>query len=809
MPSTSAVLPDRRTELAAVFERLEQVARGANTAIVVAGGPGMGKSTLLRQSVEAALERGFHVVRNLPDHSGVEVLGELPVSFSEEGCRFPVARLPRWLDDLSDSRRPVLVALDDFEKLPDSAQRTLDGLASAAASVLWIATTCAEHVELAERLDAVTIELAPWSSATVAERVVDRFGAPPGRHLVQLLRRAAGVPAFVVALLEGLEVEGRLRVAEGEVRLRSTQLPGRVHELVHRRLNSLSSKAWQVLRVASMLGRHFELSQVSDLLGERTAMLLPELDEILAAGVLRSEGDCFAFQYDLVWEVVVESIPKLVRRALSDDIDRARAGHDDATPRGQVRAVEAEETARGSHAVLAVGALAASGRYAEAVEVARDTLAHPVNPTSAAELRGLLAHLVLWRGDAKEAVALANEVVAEGSAPDGTAAAAVAVRLLALSLADHRHAQHEAGQVLAARTPAGSTDALMATAVLADTGWAAGDLVGGLGLARDAVREGREHPWWGAWLSLGLADKLGQLGEFGEAEAVLDSVGRDNDQWTLAAGCGRGGIERARLLVRAGRWSDAVAQVRAALGTAKESGSPVVVPAALAVLAKVALATDDLPAAVQHVRHAAAVAAEASVVPSISCDWADLRLVAATHGTRAAVHALETRLTGLVTSPALFVEEPGAAAWLVALARAVGNTELARTSLDMIEHLATANSCFDAIQTAAAHARGVQESDPDLLDRAARRHVDAWAADQAREDLLALDRPPAAPRHREPEWNRLTDTQRTIALLAGSGLTNQQIANRVLLSPHTVNYHLRGMYRRLGISSRVELARFV
>ena len=58
-------------------------------------------------------------------------------------------------------------------------------------------------------------------------------------------------------------------------------------------------------------------------------------------------------------------------------------------------------------------------------------------------------------------------------------------------------------------------------------------------------------------------------------------------------------------------------------------------------------------------------------------------------------------------------------------------------------------------------------------------------------------------------WAELSATQRTIAWLVSQALTNQQIARRLYLSPHTVNYHLRQIFHKLGISSRVELARIV
>ena len=39
------------------------------------------------------------------------------------------------------------------------------------------------------------------------------------------------------------------------------------------------------------------------------------------------------------------------------------------------------------------------------------------------------------------------------------------------------------------------------------------------------------------------------------------------------------------------------------------------------------------------------------------------------------------------------------------------------------------------------------------------------------------------------------------------GLSNRQVANRVFLSTHTVAFHLRHIFWKLGITSRVHLAR--
>jgi DNA-binding CsgD family transcriptional regulator len=58
-------------------------------------------------------------------------------------------------------------------------------------------------------------------------------------------------------------------------------------------------------------------------------------------------------------------------------------------------------------------------------------------------------------------------------------------------------------------------------------------------------------------------------------------------------------------------------------------------------------------------------------------------------------------------------------------------------------------------------------------------------------------------------WASLTEAERRVADLVAEGLTNRQVAARVFVSPHTVDFHLRQIFRKLGIGSRVDLTRLV
>ncbi|WP_322919218.1 helix-turn-helix transcriptional regulator [Nocardioides renjunii] len=77
-------------------------------------------------------------------------------------------------------------------------------------------------------------------------------------------------------------------------------------------------------------------------------------------------------------------------------------------------------------------------------------------------------------------------------------------------------------------------------------------------------------------------------------------------------------------------------------------------------------------------------------------------------------------------------------------------------------------------------------------------------AQRARAELSAIgDRQPARGSRDNLD---LTPQQLTVARLAANNHTNAEIAATMFLSPNTVDYHLRKVYQKLGISSRRQLA---
>jgi DNA-binding CsgD family transcriptional regulator len=74
-----------------------------------------------------------------------------------------------------------------------------------------------------------------------------------------------------------------------------------------------------------------------------------------------------------------------------------------------------------------------------------------------------------------------------------------------------------------------------------------------------------------------------------------------------------------------------------------------------------------------------------------------------------------------------------------------------------------------------------------------------WAA-RARAELARIG-------GRAPAGDGLTPTEQRVAELVAEGRTNRETASLLVVSEHTVDSHLRRVYRKLEVHSRAELAR--
>ena len=82
-------------------------------------------------------------------------------------------------------------------------------------------------------------------------------------------------------------------------------------------------------------------------------------------------------------------------------------------------------------------------------------------------------------------------------------------------------------------------------------------------------------------------------------------------------------------------------------------------------------------------------------------------------------------------------------------------------------------------------------------------------ADKARRTLRSLGVRLPSPKTGRGTDQPLSRREMEVARLVADGLTNAEIAERLVLSVRTVESHLDHVYARLGISSRAALARWV
>ena len=199
--------------------------------------------------------------------------------------------------------------------------------------------------------------------------------------------------------------------------------------------------------------------------------------------------------------------------------------------------------------------------------------------------------------------------------------------------------------------------------------------------------------------------------------------------------------------------------------------------------------------------------------------------------------------------------DPSLVPWAVRTAIETGAWSLTRELVAFAEELAASGTGCTSMAACALQARGLLAGDPEMLERAAsmlasgpRRLAEAEANEDAGDVLAnraasgsALEHYERAARiyhmlgarlgahrirsrlrnvgeadHRGRRgsrpyigWDSLSSTELGVALLVADGLTNKQIAEILFMSRFTVDTHLRHIFAKLGLSSRVGLTRAV
>lgn len=189
---------------------------------------------------------------------------------------------------------------------------------------------------------------------------------------------------------------------------------------------------------------------------------------------------------------------------------------------------------------------------------------------------------------------------------------------------------------------------------------------------------------------------------------------------------------------------------------------------------------------------------------------------------------------------------------LIRIALAADDAELAEHAVGTVRRRSELNRDVRSLEAAAAHATGlINHSEKDLAEAVelyekgprslalasaledlggvavdsggTRRGIDAfnralalyagagasWDAGRVRQRLRSLGvRRRVVPAQRpDTGWAAMTGSELAVARLVAQGLTNREVAERLFVSPHTVSGHLRHVFMKLQVNSRVDLAR--
>ncbi|UDY37663.1 helix-turn-helix transcriptional regulator [Dermatobacter hominis] len=392
-----------------------------------------------------------------------------------------------------------------------------------------------------------------------------------------------------------------------------------------------------------------------------------------------------------------------------------------------------------------------------------------------------------------------------------------------------------------------SPTALVVAAVAA---WRHGLVDQTLQLLWAAERRGRE-PCDDSFPGLGLSVVLTTLGRVEDAyactAAAADEIRLDGHPlWSAAPA-----LFAARVDLAAGRVDSATTSARTGLDMTCEMSSSSLAPIAWNVLVHAALRRGELGRATELFDEWNATTAPGMLLFGTPHQrWSELRLRDAHGVDLLGDPGTETTYDVVASDRRLLLEEPGAAAWLTRVAVRADDQRRAQVVVQAVEHLAATNPRHRAIVAAAWHARGVAGHDLTALRSAATMHCAPWdrasaAEDAAHVSLARGDRAAARSwleravtdydlggathdaarirsrlrdvgvrvRHWSSQtrpvsgWESLTETESVVTGFVAEGLSNQQVATRMFLSRHTVDFHLRHIFRKLGIDSRVVLTR--
>jgi DNA-binding CsgD family transcriptional regulator len=800
-PSPGALpLVGRTSELDSLDELLRRAAEGPCQVALIEGEAGIGKSRLVAEVLERARGLGFQpyigvaaeLERDRPFGALVEALDLHPTASDPEraeighllvGDRDPVGSSALSLPEAPALRFRVLEAvLTLVERLGLSAPTVVavEDLHWADPSTLLVLRQLCRrltHLPLAligtrrpspssPELDRLLGEFVPhgglhlrlgsMAPEAVAALVTEVVGTPPGPTLLHAVEGTGGNPLYVTELARALSNEGAIEVREGRAELPEFVLPPSFRLLVLRQLETLPTETIAVLRVASILGASFSLTELSTVLDRPSSALVNNIQEAVRAGVLNEAGEHLAFHHELVREAVYSDLPLSVRRALHLQAGRALAAAEappslvaahlavGAAPGDQQalqwlrraaqeaarrapsvavrlleRATELQEPtdpARDSVAAELVALLAWSGRLADAETRARQMLTRGLPTEIEQTLRVTLAEAMLARGRASDAFqqmkALTEALPEHDPQRARLLAFAAWTRLFSGDVQGAVAEEHEALAVAERESDEGARSVALCGLCIAYH--LLGEVDRAVDLGTEAIRRAEEDPThhldrYPARLFLGRAHQ--DCDQMDDADRVLREGLRRSEELGLAVHMPFYHAQLGALRFVTGEWDDAVAELEAAIEVGEEQQwGALILPRSL--LALLAIHRNQLLAAEASLALAEREFAETGSAYGVDMMMWARALLLEVRGDAQALTVLETAWAGpLVKMPPQLVRiGPD----LVRLAVAGGRPELGRAVVEAMEE-ATARSSVASWRGATLWGRGLLHGDADAM----------------------------------------------------------------------------------------------
>ena len=353
-PAALHAPPGRGAALDALRAALDAALRGRRRLVLVAGEPGIGKSTLVEALVDGAGDAlalfGHCVEQTGPGEAYLPLLDALGRAADDADVAATlVARAPSWLAQFPSlgaavpetrargathermlremvemfealaATRPLLLVIDDLQWADPSTRELLRALLRRRhpARLLVVATSTGTDplvTELSLRGAACELPLGPLEPADAAAA----FGVD-AQTAAELVRRGGGNPLFMRHLAEHFHTTGSL---EG--------VPATLGSALRGRLAEQGGASLDVLEAAAVEGLQFTAAAVSAALGR-------SVPRIEAPGIIESRGStdwpdgthspAYAFTHPLFRDVLLEMIPANrlaeLHRRLGERLDAA------------------------------------------------------------------------------------------------------------------------------------------------------------------------------------------------------------------------------------------------------------------------------------------------------------------------------------------------------------------------------------------------------------------------------------------------------------------------------------------------------